>query len=181
MRSIRGEYLDHLIVVTDRGAEHSFVNQRERLRQPPDTGLPRRFGSAPMSLAFHHETGRRSQARVSSSLTRIRLRGPFLRCAPVKLPTGTLDRIGGAFMSDVLAVPHLLPVGRTPEDSRIVGTSFLLNIGCLKVCSDVGDLNRRKVHLRQPGNPVTSYDLYLFVDELFLRLRFRALRSGVLG
>ena len=44
-------------------------------------------------------------------------------------------------MSYVLAVPHLLAVGRTPKAGSVVGTSLQLNVGWLKVWSHVGDVN----------------------------------------
>ena len=43
-------------------------------------------------------------------------------------------------MSDVLAVPHLLTVGRTPKDGSVVGASLQLNVGWLEVWSHVGIL-----------------------------------------
>ena len=79
-------------------------------------------------------------AGLSSTYTRKRLRRFFLRCPPVELPSGALDRVGGVLVSDVLAVPHLLTVGRTPKDGSVVGPSLQLNVGWLKVWSHVGIL-----------------------------------------
>ena len=135
----------------------AVVTLRLAIYYPENCGRQTGEDAARSSCDFEHPgTGadRSCQPRsagLSSSYTRKRLRRSFLRCSPVELPSGALDRIGGAFVSDVLAVPHLLAVGRTPKDGSVVGTSLQLNVGWLKVWSHVGDLNRRRVERRQPA------------------------------